>query len=424
MRAHLITVGDEILLGQIVNTNAAWLGERLAAVGADLRASTVVGDDVGDIQRALRHAFADGARVVVVTGGLGPTADDLTRDAVADAFGRELVFHDDVLAGIQARYTARGRAMPAIGRRMAEVPSGFEVLPNPKGTAPGLWGEDDHGRAVALLPGVPYEMQAITAASVLPRLTGLQDGVVISRTLVTVGKGESDLAERLGDLPGDFAPGVGLAYLPSLGTVRLRITARGASAQAVQAGVDAAIRQIRERLGRLVVGEGAELTIEAAVLGGLAERGLTIALAESCTGGAIAARLVACPGASRAVQGGVVAYSNRAKTDLLGVDPELLAAHGAVSEPVARAMARAARDRLGADIGLASTGIAGPSGGTPEKPVGTVWLGYAGPDGDHAVGLTLTTDRAVNIGLTATLALDLVRTRALDAGPHPGAEAL
>ena len=413
MLAHLITVGDEILLGQIVNTNAAWLGERLAAVGADLRTSTVVGDTMDDIRRALDHAYADGAAVVIVTGGLGPTTDDLTRDAVARTFGRELVFDPDVLAGIRARYTARGREMPAIGRRMAEVPEGFEVLPNPKGTALGLWGERDGGGAIALVPGVPYEMKAITEAEILPRLQARQDGVVVSRTLLSVGKGESDLSALLDEIPGSLGEGVGLAYLPSLGSVRLRITARGADGDAAAAAVGRGVERVRERLGRLVVGEGASLTIEAAILDLLGTRGRTLAMAESCTGGAITARLVACAGASRVVRGGLVAYSDDAKRDLLGVPDALLRAHGAVSEPVALAMARAARDRFGADIGVASTGIAGPTGGTLEKPIGTVWLGYAGPSGERTVGLHLTTDREVNIGLTSTLALDLVRTQTL-----------
>lgn len=418
MRAHLLTVGDELLLGQVVNTNAAWLGERLAAVGADLRESLVVGDVEADIGRAIDRAFAEGAGIVVVTGGLGPTADDRTRDAVAACFGRDLVFDAEVLAGIEARYATRGRTMPAIGRRMAEVPEGFEVLPNPKGTAPGLWGEWPGGGAIAMVPGVPYEMRAITEAEILPRLRARQDGVVHSRTLVTVGKGESDLAGLLDEIPAAL-DAVDLAYLPSLGTVRLRLTARGTDAEAVEARVEAGIVKVRERLGRLVVGEGATLTLEAAVLGALSARGRTLATAESCTGGAIAARLVAVPGASAVVRGGIVAYSNEAKHDLLGVSRDLLDAHGAVSKPVALAMARGARERLGADAAVAATGVAGPAGGTPDKPVGTVWVAYVDADGERTVGLHLTTDREVNIGLTTTASLDLVRRQALRADVAP-----
>lgn len=420
MIGHLLTVGDEILLGQIVNTNAAWLGERLAGAGVDLRRAETVGDDVDAIAEAVERAYADGAAVVVVTGGLGPTHDDVTRAAVARVFGRDLVFHPDLFAAIEARYTERGRTMPPIGRVMAEVPEGFDVLDNPKGTAPGLWGTREPGgqRAgrpdvVAVLPGVPYEMEAITEGAVLPRLRALQDGFVLSRTLLTVGKGESDLA---GLLDGWAAPpGLALAYLPSLGTVRLRVTARGPDREAAQALVDEGAAAIRGRLGTLVFGEGTT-TLEAVVNDLLAEHGRTVAFAESCTGGAVAARVASVPGASRVLRGGVVAYDNAVKADLLGVASDALDAFGSVSEPVALQMARGVRERLGADVGVATTGVAGPGGGTPEKPVGTVWVAYADGKGERAVGLRLTRDRAVNIGLTATAALDLLRRQTLRRG--------
>ena len=423
MIGHLLTVGDEILLGQIVNTNAAWLGERLAGAGVDLRRAETVGDDVEVIAAALERAYADGAAVVVVTGGLGPTHDDVTKAAVARVFGRELEFHQDLFDAIDARYAERGRTMPAIGRVMAEVPAGFDVLDNPKGTAPGLWGErEPEGRrspragrpeVVVVMPGVPYEMEAITERSVLPRLRDLQDGFVLSRTLLTVGKGESDLT---GMLNGWAAPpGLALAYLPSLGTVRLRVTARGPDRDAAQALVDQAAEAIRERLGTLVFGEGTT-TLEAVVNDLLAERGRTVVFAESCTGGAVTARVASVPGASRVLRGGVVAYDNEVKVGALGVSPATLDAHGSVSEAVVLEMARGARARLGADVGVATTGVAGPSGGTLEKPVGTVWLAYADGGGERAVRLHLTRDRAVNVGLTTTAALDLLRRQTLRAG--------
>ena len=416
MTGHLLTVGDEILLGQIVNTNAAWLGERLAGAGVDLRRAETVGDDVDAIAMALERAYADGAAVVVVTGGLGPTHDDVTKAAVARVFGRDLAFHQDLLDAIDARYAERGRTMPAIGRVMAEVPAGFDVLNNPKGTAPGLWGSRERaGRreTVVVMPGVPYEMEAITEASVLPRLRDLQDGFVLSRTLLTVGRGESDLS---GMLEGwSTPPGLALAYLPSLGTVRLRVTARGPDRDAAQSLIDRAADAIRERLGTLVFGEGTT-TLEAVVNDLLAERGRAVAFAESCTGGAVAARVASVPGASRVLRGAVVAYDNAVKVGALGVSPATLDAHGSVSEEAALEMAHGVRDRLGADVGVATTGIAGPSGGTPEKPVGTVWLAYADADGERAVRLHLTRDRAVNVGLTTTAALDLLRRQTLRRG--------
>ena len=417
MNGHLLTVGDEILLGQIVNTNAAWLGERLAEVGVDVRRSETVGDDEVEIARAVERAFADGAGVVVVTGGLGPTHDDVTKAAVASAFGRDLVPDADLLAAITARFEARGRAMPALAHVMADVPDEFDVLVNPKGVAPGLWGERTVGgrvQVVVLMPGVPHEMRAITETEVLPRLRDRQDAVVLSRTLLTAGEGESEIARRLGDVSETFIDGLSLAYLPSLGTVRLRVTARGPDREVAQRRLDEKTDGIRETLGDLVFGEGLT-TLEATVNDMLAARGLTVALAESCSGGAVAARITSVSGASRVLQGGVVAYCNSVKTGLLGVEAETLAAEGAVSEAVARQMAEGARDRLGADIGVSTTGVAGPTGGTPEKPVGTVWLGYADSHTTYAVERRFTPDREINVGLTTTAALDLIRRQLLRA---------
>ena len=415
MTGHLLTVGDEILLGQIVDTNAAWLGEHLAAAGVDVRRSETVGDDHADIVAALTRATADGAAVLVVTGGLGPTHDDVTKAAVAQVFGRELEFRPDVLAQIEARYAGRGRTMPAVGRVMAEVPAGFEALPNPRGSAPGLWGKrtvDGRRQVVAVMPGVPHEMEAIAQGSVLPRLVERQDGVVLSRTLLTVGKGESDLAERIAETARALPDDLRLAYLPSTGQVRIRVTARGADRAGAQRDLDRATGAIRASLGRLVFGEGTE-TLEGVVLDGLADAGRTLAVAESCTGGAISARLTSVAGASRAMRGGVVAYSNAAKRDLLGVDADVIEAEGAVSEAVALQLAAGVRARLAADVGLAVTGIAGPTGGTPGKPVGTVWLAYDDGDTARAVRLQLTPDRGVNIALSTTAALDLVRRQQL-----------
>ena len=419
MTGYLLTVGDEILLGQIVDTNAAWLGERLAEVGVDVARSETVRDDVGAIAHALDRAFADGAALIVVTGGLGPTHDDVTKAALARTFGRALVFDADVLARIEARYATRGRTMPAIGRVMAEVPEGFDALVNPKGSAPGLWGTretaDGHRQIVVAMPGVPHEMEAIAEGSVLPRLVALQDAVVLSRTLLTVGKGESDLSALIGTIVDTLPDGLTLAYLPSLGQVRLRITARGADRAAARRDLDAATDAIRAELGTLVYGEGTE-TLEAVVNDLLRARGLRLAVAESCTGGAISARVTAVAGASAVFCGSVVAYSNEAKTDLLGVPEALIEAEGAVSEAVALAMAAGARSRFGAEIGVATTGIAGPSGGTPDKPVGTVWLAVDLGATQRAVRVQFTTDRAVNVALSATAALDLVRRQLLRAG--------
>lgn len=418
MTGHLLTVGDELLLGQIVNTNAAWLGERLAEVGVDLRRSETVGDEVAQIAGAIERAFSDGAALVVVTGGLGPTHDDVTRAAVAQAFGVELEFREELFERIRARYEARGRTMPEIGRVMAEAPVGFEALVNPKGSAPGLWGErevDGRHQVVVVVPGVPHEMRTIMEDSVLPRLVERQDGVVLSRTLLTAGRGESDISAMIADQADALPDGLTLAYLPGLGEVRLRLTARGEDQQVARRDLDAATDTIRDVLGTLVFGEGTT-TLEAVVNAMLRERGLRLAVAESCTGGAISARITAVSGASTVFCGSVVAYSNEAKADLLDVPPDLIEADGAVSEAVALAMAAGARARLGADVGLATTGIAGPTGGTPDKPVGLVWLAYDDGATRRAVRVQFTTDRAVNVALSATAALDLVRRQLLRKG--------
>ena len=411
MHTVLLTVGDEILLGQIVNTNAAWLGERLALAGADVRRSETVGDEAAAIAGSIRRATDDGADLVVITGGLGPTHDDITKSVVADVFEAPLTLRQDVLDAVQARFAARGRPFPPSNRALADVPRGFEVLDNPVGTAAGLWGErtvDGRRQVVVMMPGVPYEMQAISEGSVLPRVRALGADEVAHRSLLTVGKGESGVAEQIGPLEAVLTEGVALAFLPSLGVVRLRLTAKGPDRAAVRRALDLSVEAVRARLGDLVFGEE-RATLEETVGELLVEQGATLALAESCTGGAIAARLTSAPGASRFLQGGVVAYCNSVKETVLGVAPATLEADGAVSEAVALQMARGVRERLGADVGLSTTGVAGPTGGTEDKPVGTVWIGYADGEGERAVRLQFTTDRAVNIGLTSTAALNLVR---------------
>ena len=411
MHTVLLTVGDEILLGQIINTNAAWLGERLALAGADVRRSETVGDEADALAGSIRRATDDGADLVVITGGLGPTHDDITKSVVADVFEAPLTLRQDVLDAVEARFAARGRPFPPSNRALADVPRGFEVLDNPVGTAAGLWGErtvDGRRQVVVMMPGVPYEMQAISEGSVLPRVRALGADEVAHRSLLTVGKGESGVAEQIGPLEAVLTEGVALAFLPSLGVVRLRLTAKGPDRAAVRRALDLSVEAVRARLGDLVFGEE-RATLEETVGELLVEQGATLALAESCTGGAIAARLTSAPGASRFLQGGVVAYCNSVKETVLGVAPATLEADGAVSEAVALQMARGVRERLGADVGLSTTGVAGPTGGTEDKPVGTVWIGYADGEGERAVRLQFTTDRAVNIGLTSTAALNLVR---------------
>ncbi len=372
------TIGDELLLGETVDHNSAWLGRVLASVGIRVCRRATVGDDAAGIRDAVGQAL-ERTGAVLCTGGLGPTRDDLTKPVVAELFGRELVLDEALLEQLNRRFSERGIRMAALNRSQAEVPRGATVFPNSRGTAPGLGLEDAEGRLAILLPGVPHEMRALVAEQVLPFLQVRWPGrgrPIVHRRLRTTGIPESTLAERIDDLVAGFAP-ITVAFLPAATGVDIRLTSWGAldEAEAVRA-IDAAEALLRERIGRYIYGRDDEDLVDA-VARVLTARGLTLALAESCTGGLLAKRLTDAAGSSAWMLGGIVAYANDAKRRLLGVRDDTLRAHGAVSEQTAREMAEGVRAALGADCGVSITGIAGPTGGTDEKPVGTVWTGLA-----------------------------------------------
>ena len=420
---ELLTIGDELLLGFTVDTNAAHIARALAAIGFDVVRRGSVGDDAEAIARAVREAL-DRTGALITTGGLGPTADDRTRPAIAAVFGRPLRRDDAILAAIAARFATLGRPMPPANDVQAMVPAGARILANHHGTAPGLWIEDDAGRWVAMLPGVPREMRGMLADTLLPRLAERVPpgaGVIRSRTVRTTGIGESALAELLGELGGATVEGLPLAFLPGWEGVDLRLTARGLAADEAERALDRAADALRGRAARFIYGQdGADLA--EIVLRRCRERGLTLATGESCTGGLLGARITAIPGASDRYLGGVVAYDNAVKRTLLGVDEALLRAHGAVSEPVVLAMARGTRATLGADAAMAVTGIAGPGGGSAEKPVGTVWLAADVRGTARAVVRVLPGDRDEIRRRATQGALDLLR-RVLDAGESAGSTA-
>lgn len=377
MNAEIIATGSELVLGRIANTNAAWLSRELETLGIPVRFHTAVGDRMGDLVAAFRLA-ARRAHVVLVTGGLGPTADDLTRLAAARFAGRRLVRHADLAAGIAARFAARNVVMTPSNLRQADLPAGASVVPNPIGTAPGFVLR--RGRSVLVaLPGVPREMELMfrqTVAGLLCARTRARRAFC-TRDLLTFGLPESTLGDRLGALfRPEGNPSVGT--LLRAGTVVVRVRAEDASPARARRRAGALVRRIRTRLGAAVYGEG-EGGLEDVVVRRLTAARRTLALAESCTGGLVGHRLTNVPGASAVLLEGTVAYSNAAKVRTLQVPRRLLAAHGAVSAPVAEAMARGAARRAGADFGLAVTGIAGPSGGSAEKPVGLVFVAVAGP---------------------------------------------
>ena len=371
---EIVTIGDELLLGTTVDTNAVFLARALGEIGVPIARRATVADDPDEITDAVRQAL-ERTGGVITTGGLGPTADDLTRPVLAKLFGRAL--HEDpaIVAALHALWALRGRggALPPSNLQQALVPDGAEVLANAQGTAPGLRLTDEKGRWVIMLPGVPRELRHMTTTHIVPWLSSRSSGTVLrSRTVRTTSIAESALAEKLGAMKREVE-GLPLAYLPGHDGVDLRVTARGLSADEATRRLDAAVTQIRDAVGiHAYATDGVSM---AKVLLDLCEQhGDTIAVAESCTGGLLGARLTEIPGSSRVVLGGVIAYSNAVKEQELGVGADDIAQFGAVSEQVAVQMARGVRGMTGATIGVGITGIAGPDGGTPEKPVGTVWI--------------------------------------------------
>jgi competence/damage-inducible protein CinA-like protein len=416
MNVELLTIGDELLLGYTIDTNAAHLARELASIGVSIVRRATVGDDAADIRSAVKEAL-DRTGAVITTGGLGPTSDDRTRPAIAELFGRELVPDEERWEALRAMWKERRRGeIPLANRGQIMIPRGATVLQNRHGTAPGIWLEDEQHRWCAMLPGVPRELRGMLADELIPRLAGrlgTQRVVVRSRTVRTTGVAESQLPDLLGTLASGV-DGLTLAYLPGQEGVDLRLTARNRAPGDADQALATAIAEVRARVSRYAYGE-AETDLAAVVLQMCESRNLHIAVAESCTGGLLGARLTAIPGSSSVVVGGVIAYSNAVKHDLVGVNVETLETHGAVSEAVAIEMARGVRERLGTEIGVSITGVAGPSGGTPDKPVGLVWIavdiaGQLRTHGSRFIG-----DRAEIRFRSTQAALDIVR-RMLSSG--------
>jgi nicotinamide-nucleotide amidase len=412
--AEVLCVGTELLLGTITNGNARWIAEQLAALGVPHYRQEVVGDNRERLIQAVRVA-AGRCRVLITTGGLGPTPDDLTTEALAAAFDTPLQERPEVWADIQAKVAARGRVCSPSTRRQALLPQGAAVLPNPTGTAPGMIWSPLSGFTVLTFPGVPSEMKAMWQATAAPwlRQTGLAQGVFASRMLRFWGVSESALAEQVADLLALENPTV--APYAGAGEVKLRITARADSPELAEALLQPVERELRARAGLACYGVDGQSLAEV-VLELLRRRGDTLAVAESCTGGGLGAALAAVPGASDVFLGGVIAYANAVKEALLGVSADTLASHGAVSDPVAIAMAEGARRVSGARWAIAVTGIAGPGGGSAEKPVGLVHIAVAGPDGTGSAGVRFGSSRGRHWiqTLTAGEALDRLRRRLLE----------
>ena len=414
LRIEVVTIGDELLLGYTIDTNAAHLARVLAAEGVEIVRRTTCGDTAESIAAAVSDALAR-TGAVITTGGLGPTSDDLTKPSIAALFGREMVLDDAHLAWMQERWRTRfQRPMPESNRQQAMLPAGARKLVNHHGSAPGIWIEDERGRWVAMLPGVPREMRGMLADTLLPLVRERLDGggrVVRSRTLRTTGVGESHIADLIGTIAGGVGD-VGLAYLPNADGTDLRLTVRDVLSDDADTRLAAAADRVRGVVAAAVYGEDSADLAEV-VLALCRARGLTIGVAESCTGGMLGARLTAIPGSSDVVRGGIIAYDDAIKSSLLGVPAAVLREHGAVSEPVVRGMATGARSAIGSDAALAITGVAGPGGGTEAKPVGTVWIALDLCGSVESRRYAMVGDRAEVRHRSAQAAMEMLRRRLL-----------
>jgi len=405
--AEIIAIGDELLYGQIMDTNSHWISQELDAIGVRVVRKTTVGDNRNDILAAF-EAASQRAHLILITGGLGPTQDDLTKPLLAEYFGCEIVEVPEAVAAVSQYFTRRGREMTPLNILQGHLPSCCTYVPNEVGTAPGMWFLQK-GCYWMSMPGVPHEMKKLIKDFVLPKLSTVFELPVIYHKLIkTVGIGESWLADLIKDWENSLPSHIRLAYLPSLGHVKLRLTAFGKDKNLLAEAVEQQIQKVLPLISSYVYGYDEE-TLETAIGKLLKQAGQTVAVAESCSGGFISHTLTTVPGSSAYFKGAVVPYQNEGKQAILGVKAETLAQHGAVSEQTVREMASGVRTLFGAHFGLASSGIAGPDGGTPEKPVGTVWIACAGEGFVETKKLQLTQDRMINIQLTGVAVMNLLR---------------
>ncbi|WKZ68090.1 MAG: competence/damage-inducible protein A [Melioribacteraceae bacterium] len=412
MKACLITIGDEILIGQTVNTNVSFIGEQLTNLQIDVIKSIVIGDDEETIMHEFNEAYKS-SDLIIVTGGLGPTHDDVTKSCVAKFFKSDLIKNEDVLNDIKQLFKKRGREVTESNEQQALVPKIAEVIRNSRGTAPGMWIEKSK-KIFVVMPGVPYEMKEMMISSVVPKLDvilGERKEFTIIKNLMTTGIAESHLYEKLGNI-NELLNGSKLAFLPNQFGVKLRMTVKASKEVDAQNKLSELEQRIRAIAGRYIYGKDDEKIEE--VIGRLmVDRGIKIAVAESCTGGLISSRLTNVSGSSSYFDRGVVAYSNAAKVEILRVDEDLLQKYGAVSLEVARLMAEGVKAISGSDIGLSVTGIMGPTGATPNKPVGLVYVGICDDNLCTAKEFRFGDDRLLNKDRTAQAALEMVRRNLL-----------
>ena len=407
--AEIIAIGDELLCGQTLDTNSHWISAELDKAGIPVKRRVTVGDQREEILKAFAEA-EQRAQVILITGGLGPTPDDLTKPCLAEYFNCELKINEEALAEITEFFRRRGRELTELNRQQAALPTASVKITNPIGTAPGMW-FDKGTRVFMSMPGVPHEMKKMVTEQVIPRLRDKYTLPVIHHTIIrTAGLGESFLVDRISEWENSLPAHFKLAYLPGISEVKLRLTGTGPSLSKLEVEAKALTGRLELIVGEYIYGYG-EGTIEATIGELLRTKGLTLAIAESCTGGYLSHLITSVPGSSDFFLGGMVAYSNQAKNTLLGVNSETLSTHGAVSEATIIEMANQARLRFHADIGVATSGIAGPDGGTDEKPVGTVWIAFSDKHETTARRLQFTKDRMLNVRLASAAVLNMIRVR-------------
>jgi nicotinamide-nucleotide amidase len=406
MLAEIITIGDEILIGQIVDTNSAWMAKQLNLAGITVKQVTSVSDDAGHIIEALELAEKR-ARIILITGGLGPTKDDITKFTLARYFNMGMRRDEETLKHVEGIFARLNRPMIEANRKQADVPDGCIVIQNKNGTAPCMWFEHN-GNVIVSMPGVPFEMMYLMEEEILPRLSSsFKLPFIVHNTILTAGIGESFLAAEIADLEDSLPGHIKLAYLPRLGQVRLRLSGSGSNEQLLNEEVAGHTALIVEKIKKYVV-VAEDIALEKAMLDIMRSRNLTLTTAESCTGGYIAQLITQHPGCSEVYLGGAVTYSNDLKKSVLGVSEETLAQFGAVSEETVKEMAQGALDRFKSDYAVAVTGIAGPDGGTSDKPVGTVWIAVAGKSGVKTRLFSFGTKRTQNIERSAIAALSMI----------------
>lgn len=411
MHAEIITIGDELLIGQVIDTNSAWMAEQLNMIGIKVVQITSISDKHDAILSALADA-GNRADVILTTGGLGPTRDDITRNALCEFFSTKLVFNQEAFDNIERLFKSRNLRVTQLNREQAMIPEACTPLLNTNGTAPGMWFKKNN-KVYVSMPGVPFEMKSLMSDHVLPGLKSRNTSHIVHRTVLTQGVGESFLADKIINWENSLPGFIKLAYLPQPGIVRLRLTASGENEEFLKKSVNEKVEELYQLIPQYIFGEG-EDTLEEITGRLLREKGLYLATAESCTGGYIAHLITSIAGSSEYFKGSVVAYSNEIKHKILCVNEETLSTHGAVSEETVKAMANGLQQSFGAECAIAVSGIAGPGGGSEDKPVGTTWIAVNTPKGQVTRKFTFGEHRGRNIRRTALAALDMLRAELLN----------